>query len=71
MRIVDLLSRCGYLYKIALNGDVTVATWKRTRFFVNDPVFDDGEFLVVVLDGANGECAGHRKLRSSRDSYRE
>jgi ATP-dependent helicase IRC3 len=59
-----------YPYENALNGEVTVETWKHSRCLKNLPVFDDPNFQVEVMDGARYFCAGQRKLRTVRDSYR-
>ena len=34
------------------------------------PVFDDPSFQVDVIDGAKHACAGQRKLKTVRESYR-
>lgn len=56
-------------YENALNGEVTVETWKNSRYLKNYPVFDSPDFQVEVIDGDGYVCAGQRKLKSVRESY--
>ena len=59
-----------YPYENALNGEVTVANWKGTRFLKQYPEFDEQEYQVDVIDGEGYNCDGRRKLKTVRESYR-
>lgn len=53
-----------YDYERAAKNDITVETWRTTRFKVAYPGFD-----VDVLDGNGESVQGNTKLGTVRDSY--
>ena len=55
-----------YTYQRAAPNDITVATWKTTRFQPSYPGFD-----VDVMDGNGESVQGNTKLSTVRASYEE
>ena len=55
-----------YHYDRAAGNDVTVETWKETRFRQVYPGYE-----VDVLDGYNSSVRGNTRLATVRRSYRE
>lgn len=55
-----------YSYERAASNDITVETWKRTRFKQEYPGYE-----VDVLDGHNQSVQGNTKLANVRASYEE
>jgi len=53
-----------YTYEKAAKNDMTVESWKATRFRPTYPGFD-----VDVLDGNGESVQGNTKLGTVRDSY--
>ena len=55
-----------YQYDRAAGNDITVETWKETRFRQVYPGYE-----VDVLDGYNSSVRGNTRLATVRRSYRE
>lgn len=55
-----------YPYQRAAENDITVETWKATRFRPSYPGFE-----VDVVDGDGTSVQGNTKLRTVRESYQE
>ena len=53
-----------YSYQRAAENDITVETWKATRFRPSYPGFE-----VDVVDGGGTSVQGNTKLRTVRESY--
>lgn len=56
----------GYPYERAASNDITVETWKNTRFRQVYPGYE-----IDVLDGYNSSVQGNTKLATVRQSYEE
>jgi len=55
-----------YPYEVAASGDITVETWKRSRFRLAYPGYE-----AKVLDARGTPMQGNTKLATVRDSYRQ
>ena len=55
-----------YSYQRAAENDITVETWKATRFRPSYPGFE-----VDVVDGDGNSVQGNTKLRTVRETYQE
>ena len=53
-----------YPYEVAASGEITVESWKRSRFRRSFPGYD-----VKVLDAQGTTAQGNTKLATVRDSY--
>jgi hypothetical protein len=60
----DKIVSRGYPFRLAASDDITVETWKKTRFREAFAGYD-----VDVLDGKGNSVRGNTKLATVRQSY--
>ena len=58
-----------YSYQRGQQGDVTVAAWKRNRFFKVCPLFESSDYELEVLNGDGSVAGGNKTLKAVRESY--